>query len=82
MQENCCVPTCEIHAVHAAAHVQADDGRDGREDGGVQERDAADFEDGGVERGQELRRQLREDGGERHAADLEDVDDGEDENAT
>ena len=22
MQENCCVPTCGMHAVHAAAHVQ------------------------------------------------------------
>ena len=43
--------------------------RDGQEDGGVQERDAADFEDGGVERGQEGRRE----GGERHAAGLEDV---------
>ena len=46
--------------------------RDGQEDGGVQERDAADFEDGGVERGQGGRQQAREDG-ERHAADLEDV---------
>ena len=48
------------------------DGRDGQEDGGVQERDAADFEDvGGVGRGRGVRRQVREDG-ERHAADLED----------
>ena len=55
--------------------LQEDDG--GREDGGVQERDAADFEDGGVERGQGGRRE----GEERHAADLEDVgDDDEDEN--
>ena len=72
MQENCCVPTCGMHAVHAAAHVQTKDGRDGQEDGGVQERDAADFEDGGVGRGRGVRRQVRE-GGERHAADLEDV---------
>ena len=48
-------------------------GRDG--DGGVQERDAAEFEDvGGVGRGQGVRRQVRE-SGERHAADLEDVGD-------
>ena len=65
--------------MHAAAHVQTDDGRDGREDGGVQERDAADFEDGGVGRGREVRRLIQE-GRERHAADLEGVGDGEDEN--
>ena len=60
-----------------------DDGRDGQEDGGVQERDAADFEDvGGVGRGQGVRQQVRG-GGERHAADLEDVNDGdEDENVS
>ena len=56
--------------------LQEDDG--GREDGGVQERDAADFEDGGVGRGQGVRQQAREDG-ERHAANLEDVGGGEDE---
>ena len=60
--------------------LQEDDG--GREDGGVQERDAADFEDGGVGRGQGVRQQVRG-GGERHTADLEDVNDGdEDENVT
>ena len=54
--------------------------RDGQEDGGVQERDAADFEDGGVERGQGVVRLVQE-GRKRHAADLEDVVDGdEDEN--
>ena len=69
-----------MHAVHAGG-ARANDG-DGREDGGVQERDAADFEDaGGVGRGQGVRRQVRE-GGERHAADLEDVNDDEDENVT
>ena len=60
-----------------------DDG--GREDGGVQERDAADFEDGGVGRGRGVRQQVRG-GRERHAADLEDVverdDDDEDENTS
>ena len=84
-------------SVHAGKLLRADvrnarnarsgaraDGGDGREDGGVQERDAADFEDGGVGREREVRRLVqegREEGGERHAADLEDVDDGEDENA-
>ena len=50
--------------------LQEDDG--GREDGGVQERDAADFEDGGVGRGQGVVRLVQE-GRERHTADLEDV---------
>ena len=85
--ENCCVPIA-LHAglsVHAGKLLRADvrnarsarsgaragGGRGGQEDGGVQERDAADFEDvGGVGRGV-LR--LVQEGRERHAADLEDV---------
>ena len=97
--ENCCVPIAlhaglSVHAGKllradvrnarsARSGARADDGRDGREDGGVQERDAADFEDGGVGRGRGVRQQVRG-GRERHAADLEDVverdDDDEDEN--
>ena len=61
------------NARSARSGARADDG-DGREDGGVQERDAADFEDGGVGRGREVRRLIQE-GRERHAADLEDVSD-------
>ena len=60
------------NARSARSGARADDGRDGREDGGVRERDAADFEDGGVGRGQGVLRLVQE-GGERHAADLEDV---------
>ena len=59
------------NARNARSGACADDG-DGREDGGVQERDAADFEDGGVGREREVRRLVQE-GRERHAADLEDV---------
>ena len=67
------------NARSARSGARADDGR---EDGGVQERDAADFEDvGGVGRGQGVR-QLVQEGRERHAADLADDDDNdEDENA-
>ena len=67
-----------MHSVHAGG-ARANEG-DGREDGGVQERDAADFKDGGVGRGRGVVRLVQE-GRERHAADLEDVVDGdEDEN--
>ena len=59
------------NARSARSGARADDGRDGQGDGGVQERDAADFEDvGGVGRGV-LR--LVQEGRGRLAADLEDV---------
>ena len=70
----CVLPACNT-ACNTACRGRLDDREDGLEDGGARERDAAEF-DGDVQddvgRGQEVRRQVRE-GGERHAADLEDV---------
>ena len=89
MQERCCVPTCRMHAMPAVLHMQSETTvkKDGDRGGGARERVAADLEDGDdggdqddVGRGQELRRQVREDG-ERLTADLEDGDDGDDDEA-